>query len=314
MAATNARLHRELEEHHRTAVQLIEARDRAEEASRAKSAFLTNVSHELRTPLNAIIGYSELVLDEAQELGHSEYTDDLGRILWSARHLLGIVNDILDLAKIEAGKLDAAGEFQISAVIQVITMAARPLIERRNNQLVVECPADLPILYSDEQKVRQILLNLLSNAANLPKWPHSADGGAGGDGPSRCGLVCTVADTGIGMSAAEQEQLFQPFTQLDASPSRLYEGTGLGLTISRHFCHMLGGHIEVNSQAGPRLGLYRAFALGVSRGVVWGGLVYLFIGLGWVPCELITVYGLNLFLDTNCTNFTNGSRKDSCHS
>lgn len=251
LAATNARLHRELEEHHRTAVQLIEARERAEEASRAKSAFLTNVSHELRTPLNAIIGYSELVLDEARELGHAEYTDDLGRILWSARHLLGIINDILDLAKIEAGKMEVRrGEFQVTAVVEVVTMAARPLIERRNNQLVVECPPALPVLYSDEQKVRQILLNLLSNAAKFTQNGLIRLTVERAETAERVWLVCTVADTGIGMDTAEQERLFQPFTQLDASPSRLYEGTGLGLTISQHFCHMLGGRIAVTSQVG----------------------------------------------------------------
>ena len=252
LASANARLQQELEEHHRTALELVAARDQAEEASRAKSAFLTNVSHELRTPLNAIIGYGELLLEEATEQGQTNYVADMNKLLWSARHLLGIINDILDLAKIEAGNMEVRREpFGVWPLVKLVSTAARPLMERQNNQFHIECPPHLPLLVSDEQKVRQILLNLLSNAAKFThKGQITLTIARQATAEGRHELVCTVADTGIGMSEADQQRLFQPFTQLDTSPSRLYEGTGLGLTITHHFCHLLGGRMMLESELG----------------------------------------------------------------
>lgn len=252
LAKVNERLSDEAKQHQQTAIQLIEARDRAEEANRAKSSFLTNMSHELRTPLNAIIGYSEILREESEERGDEEMAADLKKILWSAHHLLGIINDILNLSKIEAGKMEIKlVEVEVSDLIEAVVIAGRPLLERHHNQLVVRYPSNLPPLQTDDQKVRQVLLNLLSNAAKFTdKGQITLTAEQKVDPAGVAWLVCQVIDTGIGMNEEQQSRLFRPFTQLDSSTTRAYEGTGLGLVITQHFCHMLGGSITLHSQEG----------------------------------------------------------------
>lgn len=247
LAETNERLWQEIHKHRQTEAELRAAWDRAESANRAKSTFLTNMSHELRTPLNAVIGYAEMLREEAVEHEYPEAAKDLDRILYAAHHLLGIINEVLNLSKIEAGKMELdLSEFNLLDVVQALTVTTRPLVERYHNKLQVVSPSELPPMYSDEQKVRQILLNLLSNAAKFTS-----------EGRIRlvvrqqeAELLCEISDTGIGMSEEQIKRLFEPFTQLDGSRTRTREGTGLGLAITRHFCQMLGGEIAVESTPG----------------------------------------------------------------
>ena len=245
LAEWNKNLEHTIEE--RTA-DLRLAREAAEEASRTKSAFLANMSHELRTPMNAIIGYSEMLIEEAEDLGQEEFIPDLKKIHSAGKHLLGLINDVLDLSKIEAGKMTLYLEdFAIPAMITEVTATIQPLIEKNTNQLVVECPSDLGTMHADVTKVRQTLFNLLSNAA---KFTHAGRitltvaRTAGGF------IDFRVADTGIGMTPGQLGKLFGAFVQADASTTRKYGGTGLGLAISRRFCHMMGGDILVASELG----------------------------------------------------------------
>lgn len=245
LALRNAQM---FEEQYRLAAELADARDAAEAASRAKGMFLANMSHELRTPLNAIIGYGELLAEEIQEAGLPDLVEDASRIGRAGRQLLELINDVLDFSKIEAGKMSLYIEtFPIAPLVQQVVDTVKPLIERNVNRMKVQIALDLPMMRADQTKVRQILLNLTSNAAkftedgeiNLRVAPHSDD------------QVCfVVQDTGIGMSQEQIENLFQPFTQADASTTRKYGGTGLGLAISRHLCEMMGGRVEVESSPG----------------------------------------------------------------
>jgi signal transduction histidine kinase/CheY-like chemotaxis protein len=223
----------------------------AQEASRTKSAFLANMSHELRTPMNAIIGYSEMLMEEAADLGQDSFTPDLKKIHTAGKHLLGLINDVLDLSKIEAGKMTLYLEdFAVPTMVAEVATTIQPLVEKNGNRLVVQCPAELGVMRADVTKVRQTLFNLLSNAA---KFTH--DGAItltvvpvqGAGAPS---LAFHVADTGIGMTPEQLAKLFQAFVQADASTTRKYGGTGLGLAISRRFCIMMGGDISVSSELG----------------------------------------------------------------
>jgi signal transduction histidine kinase/CheY-like chemotaxis protein len=240
--------------------ELAIARDQALEASRAKSSFLANMSHELRTPLNAIIGYSELLQEEAEELEQDDFIPDLKKIHAAGRHLLDLINDILDLSKIEAGKMELYLEtFEISALFQEVAGTIQPLVEKNKNILRISCPDDIGTMYSDMTKVRQTLFNLLSNACkfteageislsisrhkSLPKGLNLAK--IQGDW-----LRYEVSDTGIGMTPEQLKRLFQEFSQADASTTRKYGGTGLGLAITRRFCLMMGGDAFVNSEEG----------------------------------------------------------------
>jgi PAS domain S-box-containing protein len=224
-----------------------EARLQAEAASRTKSVFLANMSHELRTPMNAIIGYSEMLIEEAGDAGHESFVPDLQKIRTAGKHLLELINDVLDLSKIEAGRMELYLEtFALQTVLVNVMDTVRPLADKNQNALVLEAPGDLGSMRADLTKVRQCLFNLLSNAC---KFTHdgtitlrvrAADGR----------LYFAVEDTGIGMSAEQMGKLFHAFTQADASTTRKFGGTGLGLVISRTFARMMGGDVTVESELG----------------------------------------------------------------
>ncbi len=245
------------------------ARLNAEEANRTKSIFLANMSHELRTPLNAIIGYSEILQEEAEDLQHVEYIPDLQKIRTAGNHLLSLINDILDLSKIEAGKMNMHLEtFDLALLLDSVITMVQPLMRKNANELRVTNTIASGTMHADPIKVRQVLFNLLSNAAKFTDHGHvsfsierlspdtqprltwqNADQQQLMPALSTGEWLCfVVADTGIGMTAEQMEHLFQPFTQADASTTRKYGGTGLGLTISQHFCHMMGGSISVESE------------------------------------------------------------------
>ncbi|MEM6996579.1 MAG: ATP-binding protein, partial [Myxococcota bacterium] len=228
--------------------ELIRARDAALEANRAKSAFLANMSHELRTPMNAIIGYSEMVVEELTEAGQAEFTADIEKINSAGRHLLGLINDMLDLSKIEAGGMDLYLEdFVLSDLLHDVQATVHPLVTRGGNTMLVECPPGLPTVHADLTKTRQILINLLGNACKFTK-----------DGTITVRVTPTgdahlridVADTGIGMTPQQAAKIFDAFTQADASTTRRFGGTGLGLTIAQRFAEMMGGEIWVQSERG----------------------------------------------------------------
>ncbi len=228
--------------------ELSVARVAAEEASKTKSAFLANMSHELRTPLNAIIGYSEMLQEDALDKGDEESIEDLKKIESAGRHLLGLINDILDLSKIEAGKMEIFIEkVDIAPLVSEVVSIVRPLAEKNGNALELFCADDVGAFLSDETKVKQCLLNLMSNAN---KFTSQGKVTVTVERDARSRVVFRVSDTGLGMTEEQLGRLFQAFTQADASTTKRFGGTGLGLAITKHFCNALGGEIAVESALG----------------------------------------------------------------
>ncbi len=227
------------------------ARAAAEHANQAKSSFLANMSHELRTPMNAIIGYTEMLTEDAEDLGQEDFIPDLQKILAAGRHLLALINDVLDLSKIEAGKMTLfLEEVDVASLIDDVTTTIQPLIDKNANRLVVDVDPRAGTVKADETKVRQTLFNLLSNAG---KFTDRGTITLEASRRSRNGtdlLVFKVADTGIGMSNEQMAKVFDEFTQADSSTTRKFGGTGLGLAISKKFCQLMGGDITVESEEG----------------------------------------------------------------
>ena len=223
----------------------------AEQASRAKSAFLASMSHELRTPLNAIIGYSQLLQEEAIERADQSIIDDVSKVESAGRHLLGLVDGILDLAKIEAGKIDVSVDaFDLGSFFDELATIARPLAARNGNAIDVTCGTVLGVMTSDRLRVRQIVLNLVGNAC---KFTERGSVSVTADHAEQDGVAVLrihVRDTGIGMTPEQLAVVFETFTQADASTTRRNGGTGLGLSISQRFAKLLGGRIDVHSSLG----------------------------------------------------------------
>ncbi|MBP7147270.1 MAG: response regulator [Acidobacteria bacterium] len=238
----------ELERKHE---ELRVARDAAEEANRAKSHFLANMSHELRTPMNAIIGYSEMLTEEAEDTGQAELIPDLRKISAAGRHLLVLINDILDLSKIEAGKMDLYLEdFQLAPVVEEIAATVQPLVENNSNTLELRLAPDAGMMHADLTKVRQSLFNLLSNACKFTKEGRIALEVRREREDGQDWIAFRVADSGIGMTPEQIARVFESFTQGDRTIASKYGGTGLGLTITRRFVEMMRGTIGVESEPG----------------------------------------------------------------
>ena len=230
---------------------LTTARDQAEAMSRTKSSFLANMSHELRTPLNAIIGLSEMLVSNAARFGTEKALEPLRRVHRAGTHLLGLINQVLDLSKIEAGKLELNVEtISIAPLIDEVVGTARPLADQNKNNLAIDCPRDLPPIEVDALRLRQILLNLLSNACKFTKNGSVTLNVARSVKDAQEVLEFAVTDTGIGMTPEQVGRLFEEFSQADASTARQYGGTGLGLAITRHLCRMMGGDVTVRSEPG----------------------------------------------------------------
>ncbi len=230
---------------------LAEARDAATEATVAKSRFLANMSHELRTPLNAVIGITEMLMEDAEDAGAQETIEPLQRIARAGRHLLRLINEILDLSKIEAGKLELNYEpVTMAALVTDIAGEAQSLAAKNSNQLAVDCSAEIGTIRSDPTRLRQIMLNLLSNACKFTDHGRVSLSVDRVHDDNKDWLSIHVADTGIGMTTEQLGRLFQEFSQADSSTTRKYGGTGLGLAISDRLCRMMGGAIAVTSEPG----------------------------------------------------------------
>lgn len=251
LSETNKLLNKEISERKQIEEALQTAKEAAEAANVAKSQFLANMSHELRTPLNAIIGYSEMLTEDAEELEQDDFIPDLQKIRAAGKHLLGLINDVLDLSKIESGKMELFIEkFELQILLDEVKGTVQPLMEKKDNLFKMALSDGLGKMQTDMTKLRQILLNLLSNAAKFTEkgtihFIINRQTRQNGDW-----IVFCVTDDGIGMTETQQDKLFQPFTQADVSTTRRYGGTGLGLTITKQFIEMMGGSIHTNSKLG----------------------------------------------------------------
>lgn len=232
-------------------LELAATSEQAEAANRAKSRFLANMSHELRTPLNAIIGYSDMLIEDLEAEGHEDFLPDLHSVRNAGGQLLGIVSDILDISKIEAGKMDLHLEtFGLAEVMDEITSTVKPLMDKNRNTFTVTHKGSLGVMHLDLKKVRQCLLNLLSNAAKFSENAEVLLSVQAYADNANDWVRFTVQDHGIGMSPEQIEDLFKPFTQADDSSTRTFGGTGLGLSITKNFCEMMGGSLDVKSEKG----------------------------------------------------------------
>ncbi len=230
----------------------------AEAANRTKSDFLANMSHELRTPLNAIIGYSEILVEDIQHIDQWQTVEDLNKIRSAGKHLLNLINDVLDLSKIESGKMNLYLEsFNINELAQGISDTVKPVCDKNNNQLIINCPNDIGDMHSDWTKVRQSLFNLVSNASKFTNGGQIYFNITQESLPqiNSCKTTSSfirfqICDTGIGIKSEQIAKLFEPFSQADNSTTRKYGGTGLGLAITKEFATMMGGEVTVVSEYG----------------------------------------------------------------
>ena len=244
-------LKQEIVERQQVEKALQESKDIAEKANRAKSHFLANMSHELRTPLNAIIGYSEILQEDAENLGQKECISDLQKVHAAGQHLLGLINDVLELSKIEAGQMDLLiEEVDINMLIDEVIGTIKLQVEKNANILTIECSDVLGKMQVDRIKLRQMLLNLLGNAAKFTKEGTICFKIERKTRFDAEWMVFSVADDGIGITEEQKAKLFKPFTQADSSRTRRYEGTGLGLSITKQFAEMMSGTIQLESQSG----------------------------------------------------------------
>ena len=230
---------------------LSAAKEAAEAANRAKSAFLANMSHELRTPLSAVIGYSEMMEEEVEDMGEQGLLTDLGKIKSNARHLLSLINDVLDLSKIEANRMDTfAEDVEVAALVEGVAETVGTLVEQKNNRLAIEVAPGVGAMHTDVVKLRQCLFNLLSNASKFTENGRiTLEAHREGELEDAV-LVFRVSDTGIGMTEEQLAKLFQRFAQADETTTRKFGGTGLGLALTRAFSRLLGGDISVESTIG----------------------------------------------------------------
>jgi PAS domain S-box-containing protein len=235
----------------RAEAELRRAKEAAEEASRSKSQFLANMSHELRTPLNAIIGYSELMREEAEDMELKSFIRDLTKIESAGKHLLGLINGVLDIAKIEAGKMDLHAEtFEVSKMIEEVCATVAPVVEKNGNYFEIAASNELGTMHTDLTKIRQSLFNLLGNAGKFTKDGKVRLEAERVTENGRDWLVFHVCDTGVGMTPEQTQKVFEAFTQADASTTRKFGGTGLGLAITREFSRLIGGDVSVKSALG----------------------------------------------------------------